>query len=64
MWEGTTVTEINTHKFINEWLPKIGAASVQVAVFPTPLMKGCFVPATKLWQDLLREISKADVLQN
>jgi hypothetical protein len=63
-WEGATVAEIDTNKFINEWLPKIGAAGVQVAVFPTPMMKGCFVPATKLWQDLLRELSKADLLEH
>ena len=57
-WEGNLPTSIDVYEFTESWLPNMEIEKVNVAVFPTPKLKGVMVPATQLQSDLREELEQ------
>jgi hypothetical protein len=57
-WAGCIPAEIDVYEFTEEWLPQMAAREVQVAVFPTPTMKGVWMKPEELRRHLAEELGK------
>ena len=56
-WSGNSPAPIDTREFLERWLPGMATDGVAAAVFPTTTMRGVVVPALKLQQAILDELS-------
>jgi hypothetical protein len=59
-WADAQPEAIDVHAFIAEWLPRMQAEEVRVAVFPTPAMKGVLVMPSELAQALSQELARIE----
>jgi hypothetical protein len=56
LWHGYAPASINLDSLLNEWLPRMQADSISLAIFPTPSSKAVFAKANQLASDLALEL--------
>lgn len=59
-WAGNVPTPVSIHDFVEQWLPKMSADGVAVAVFPTPALRGVIVLAQLLEANIRNELSQIE----
>lgn len=57
-WQDSVPEPIDLEPFLSEWLPRMQASSVQLAIFPVGNFQAVIVPASQLLQDLTTELSE------
>lgn len=59
-WADAEPTAIEVHEWIDDYLPELGEAHRQVAVFPTPAAPGVLVDAEQLRTDIEAELDRLE----